>query len=111
MDVAFFEEAVDEVFVVESVVDDVAAEDARGMQVGQELEASAVVGVDVGVADLAVEGIVGDEQVDAEDVITSFREVLLLGVVLTVVFLERVLEGGLDIHDLHHYSHLIFVIV
>lgn len=111
MDVTFFEESIDEVFVVEAVIDDIATEDARRMQVRKEFKSAAIVGVDVGVADLATERIVRDEQVDAEDVISGFREILLLGVVLTVVFLERVLEGGLDVHDLNDNSHLIFVIV
>lgn len=81
------------------------------MQVGKELKASAIVGIDVGVADLAIEGVIGDHQVDAEDVVSAFRGVLLLGVVLTVVLLEGILEGSLDVHHLDYNSHLVLVIV
>ena len=58
-----------------------------GVEVRQKLEAPTVEGVDVGVADLSVQGVVAEEQVNAEYVLASLGIFVLLGVVLPVVLL------------------------
>ena len=82
-----------------------------GVEVGQEFQAPPVEGVYVGVADLAVEGVVAQEEVDAEYVLASLRAFVLLGVVLPVVLLEGVLEGGADVHDLNGHPDLVLVLI
>jgi len=109
--IALLEQAVDPVVVVQLHVDGVAAVDGGGLQVGQELESLPVEGVDVGVEDFSLEGGVADEQVDAVDVVSAFRGGQLFGVVVTVVFLESLIELRAHVHHLDGHAHVLLVVV
>ena len=110
-DVGLLDQPVHEVVVVLLEVEGVPPEYVAGVEVGQELQAPPVEGVDVGVADLSVEGFVAEEQVDAEDVLAGLGVLVLLGVVLPVVLLEGVLEGAAHVHHLHRHPHLLLVLI
>ncbi len=109
--VTFLKQAVHKVFVVELDIHSIATVNCTRLQFWQKLKASAIIGIDVSVEDLSIEGVVGDQQMDAVDVISTLGCGKLLSVVLSIELFKSIIELGAHIHHFNGHADLFLVVV
>lgn len=96
--VGLFHKSINKVIVMFFEIQGISSKDVAGVQFRQEVKSSSIVGVEVGIADLSVHGIITQKEVDAVNVFACFRVFVLFGVVFLIVFLEGVIEGSAYVH-------------
>ena len=108
---SLLQKAVDPLIVVLHSVKNVAAVNVGRVQVGKELDTLVIKGVDVGVADFALQGGVAQQQMDAIDVLACLRSVFFLSLVFFFVLSEGAGELSAHVHHFHRHSHLITMVL
>ena len=80
------------------------------MKLWQELDASVIVGIDVGVAYLTNHRLIADQQVDAVNVLSGLCTIAFFSVIISIELFNSIFKASTDIHNFNLYTNLLFML-